>query len=149
MHRPNQSAPQAPSPPSFYHENNTGRNAKRSFGHLDDPVVSVFRIRAEANERDGVVDAFGRLRAHLLCDEARVVLLAALLPQAEHGGVDACAWLDTLTRMNWANKCMRWRVLSGGKSYRTRVDGAVLEDPGGKLVFVIVRRGSHVGLRSK
>jgi hypothetical protein len=59
-----------------------------SHTHLDDPVVSVRGVRPEANERDGVVDALGRLRAHLLRDEARVVLLAALLSQAEHGGID-------------------------------------------------------------
>ena len=56
---------------------------------LNDPVVAIGVVCAEAYQRDRVVDTLGAVGAHVLGDEAVALCLAALLPQTKHGGINA------------------------------------------------------------
>ena len=59
---------------------------------LDDPIIAVHRVRAVANRRDAMVNAFAfdfGVVAHVDRNEAIALCLASLFAQAEHVGVDA------------------------------------------------------------
>ena len=75
------------------------------------------RVGTKADQGDGVVDALGRVSAHLLRDETVLGRLTALRPEPHHRGID------------------------------TRVDRAVLEDPSSKLLLVVLSDGNGFGER--